>query len=215
VSHIPVVLAPASVQGANAPDELIKALSRLYLLTQEGRGLAPDFPQKKVKVNQPLVDVILLVRGGGAMEDLWAFNDEALANAIAQSPVPVVCGIGHETDFTIADFVADLRAPTPTAAAELVAQPQQVWLNALAHMKRQMQDAMQRQLDRQHLRRTNFRPGFGRQWCSAISICNTWASTCHWHWRGACRRNNNAWQTRRSSWLCLTRSWCCSAVTHG
>jgi exodeoxyribonuclease VII large subunit len=152
VPHIPVVLAPASVQGANAPDELVKALSKLYLLTQEGRGLESDLPNKKSKVKIPIVDVILLVRGGGAIEDLWAFNDEALAHTIARSPVPVISGVGHETDFTIADFVADLRAPTPTAAAELVAQPQQVCLSALAQMERQLQDALQRQLDRQQQR---------------------------------------------------------------
>jgi exodeoxyribonuclease VII large subunit len=152
VPHIPVVLAPASVQGANAPDELVKALSKLYFLTQEAHGLEPHLTNKKSKAAIPVVDVILLVRGGGAMEDLWAFNDETLAHAISNSPVPVISGVGHETDFTIADFVADLRAPTPTAAAELVAQPRQVWLSALAQMERQIQDALHRQLDRQQQR---------------------------------------------------------------
>jgi exodeoxyribonuclease VII large subunit len=152
VPHIPVVLVPASVQGANAPAELVDALLKLYLLTKNGQGLEPDFPHKKSKAEKPIVDVILLVRGGGAMEDLWAFNDETLAHTIAQSPVPVVCGIGHETDFTIADFCADLRAPTPTAAAELVAQPQEVWLNALAHMERRLRDATLHQMDRQSQR---------------------------------------------------------------
>jgi exodeoxyribonuclease VII large subunit len=152
VPHIPVVLAPASVQGANAPDELVKALSKLYLLTHEGRRLEADLSHKKFKAAIPLVDVILLVRGGGAMEDLWAFNDETLVHTIASSPVPVITGVGHETDFTIADFVADMRAPTPTAAAELVAQPQEAWLSALAQTERQLQDALQRQLDRQQQR---------------------------------------------------------------
>ncbi|TXT40750.1 MAG: exodeoxyribonuclease VII large subunit [Comamonadaceae bacterium] len=118
VPHIPVLLVPASVQGAGAPAELIESLSKLYLLAQSNQALESDLSYKN---QRPVVDVILLVRGGGAMEDLWAFNDEALAQAIAQSPVPVLCGVGHETDFTIADFVADVRAPTPTAAAELVA----------------------------------------------------------------------------------------------
>ncbi len=154
VPHIPVVLAPASVQGAQAPAELIQALSNLYLLTQSEQGLEADFPYKRARgvAAPPPVDVILLVRGGGALEDLWAFNDEVLARVIAQSPVPIVCGVGHETDFTIADFVADLRAPTPTAAAELVAQPREAWLGALDALQRRLQDALYRHLDRQSQR---------------------------------------------------------------
>jgi len=155
VPHMPVLVAAASVQGSNAPAELTQALSNLYLLTQEGRGLAPDSakkPGKKASHAMPIIDVILLVRGGGSMEDLWAFNDEQLVRTLARSPVPVVCGVGHETDFTLADFVADLRAPTPTAAAELVAQPREVWLGATDGAARRLQDAVFRCLDQQSQR---------------------------------------------------------------
>jgi exodeoxyribonuclease VII large subunit len=147
VPHIPVVVAPALVQGANAPAELIKSLSNLYLLTPSGRASKPDS-----LASPPIIDVILLVRGGGSMEDLWAFNDEQLARTLAQSPVPVVSGVGHETDFTLADFVSDLRAPTPTAAAELVAQPRDAWQNALDGMDTRLKDAVNRQID-QHSQR--------------------------------------------------------------
>lgn len=135
VPHIPVIVAPSAVQGASAPAELVAALQQLY-----------------ARAGQGLVDVILLVRGGGSIEDLWAFNDERLARTVAQSPVPVVCGVGHETDFTIADFVADLRAPTPTAAAELVAEPRAVWLGALDLLRDRLQDAQQAYVDRQSQR---------------------------------------------------------------
>jgi exodeoxyribonuclease VII large subunit len=126
VPHIPVVIYPASVQGAQAPEELRQALRKAYQRAE--------------------VDVLLLVRGGGAMEDLWAFNDEQLARTVVASPLPVVCGVGHETDFTIADFCADLRAPTPTAAAEMCAQPQKTWLGALDLVQGRLQDGVERQL---------------------------------------------------------------------
>ena len=136
VPHIPVVIYPASVQGAQAAGELRDALRKAG-----GRR------------EQDQVDVLLLVRGGGAMEDLWAFNDEALARAIIESPVPVVCGVGHETDFTIADFCADLRAPTPTAAAELCAQPQRVWLDTLELVFSRLQKGVDRHLQSHGQRR--------------------------------------------------------------
>ena len=142
VPHIPVVIAPASVQGAQAPAELQQALQSLYQRCEAQQGLVDDLPAKTAPI-----DVILLVRGGGSLDDLWAFNDEALVHTIALSPVPVVCGVGHETDFTLADFVADLRAPTPTAAAELVAQPQSVWLGALDLAQDKLTRALQRTLD--------------------------------------------------------------------
>jgi exodeoxyribonuclease VII large subunit len=149
VPHIPVVVAPALVQGANAPAELIGALTNLYRLTESGRGSRAVSPSTEPASPQPVLDVILLVRGGGSIEDLWAFNDEQLARTIIGSPVPVVSGVGHETDFSIADFVADLRAPTPTAAAELVAQPREVWQGALAILERRLQTAAFRWLDGQ------------------------------------------------------------------
>jgi exodeoxyribonuclease VII large subunit len=138
VPHIPVVLAPAAVQGDSAPREMMRALSSLFALA-EASGQPGAVP----------VDVILLVRGGGAMEDLWAFNDEQLTRMIAQSPVPIVSGVGHETDFTLVDFVADVRAPTPTAAAELVAQPTAVWLGLAEALEARMADALTHFLDRQ------------------------------------------------------------------
>lgn len=145
VPHIPVVLVPAQVQGTGAPASIRSALERLYRLAQQRGGSTAE-------PSVPAVDVILLVRGGGSIEDLWAFNDEQLARMIVQSPVPLISGVGHETDFSIADFCADLRAPTPTAAAELVAQPREVWLGVLDALADRLADAVQRQLDTRHQR---------------------------------------------------------------
>ncbi len=149
VPHIPVVISNAPVQGVNAAAEIVKSLSNLYLLTQSIRDLEPGFSYKN---SETVVDVILLVRGGGSMEDLAAFNDEALARCLARSPVPVISGVGHETDFTIVDFVADVRAPTPTAAAEFAAVAQADWLAALAQAAQRLQAAVHRPLDREQQR---------------------------------------------------------------
>ncbi len=138
VPHIPVVLAHAPVQGAGAPEALIKALTSLYSMARAPAGSNPD---------QMPVDLILLVRGGGSIEDLWAFNSEALARTIIQSPVPVIVGVGHETDFSIADFVADLRAPTPTAAAELASVPRETLLNVQEQLAARLSQALGRRLD--------------------------------------------------------------------
>ncbi|MEN9982661.1 MAG: exodeoxyribonuclease large subunit [Pseudomonadota bacterium] len=161
VPHIPVVLSPASVQGANAPQEIIKALSKLYLLRQSKRRLEGDL-LSNLHDDGSNIDVILLVRGGGSLEDLWAFNDEALARTIADSPIPIIVGVGHETDFSIADFVADVRAPTPTAAAELVSASHQTWLNTLDLMQDRLQSTANRVIDSQNQRLDRAQARLGR-----------------------------------------------------
>ena len=118
---IPVHLLGAAVQGPQAVPELRRALTQAAALN---------------------CDVILLARGGGSLEDLWAFNDETLARAIAASPVPIICGVGHETDVTIADWVADLRAPTPTAAAELAVPDHQALRTTLGQLTKRLHHAL-------------------------------------------------------------------------
>jgi exodeoxyribonuclease VII large subunit len=144
VPHIPVILAPASVQGANAPSELVRSLQKL----QAWQGPSTQIQTADGAGSSAKVDVILVVRGGGSMEDLWAFNDEAVVRAIAACPIPVVSGVGHETDFTLTDFVADLRAPTPTAAAELVAVDRTQWLADLETIQQALTDGLGATLDK-------------------------------------------------------------------
>jgi len=117
-----VLVSPCAVQGAEAPGEIVAALDRLALL--------PEPPQ-----------VILIARGGGSLEDLWAFNDEQVVRAIANSPIPTITGIGHETDFTLADFAADQRAPTPTGAAEMATPDSAGERQALMQADRWLTDA--------------------------------------------------------------------------
>ena len=150
VPHIPVLLAPTLVQGPDAAPSLVQALQQL--------------------IQQPNIDVILLVRGGGSMEDLWAFNDENLARAIVASPIPIISGVGHETDFTITDFCADLRAPTPTAAAEMCAMPQaellanlQLWGGALQTVAHRQLDTQEQRLDRAQARLGRPSEGLGTE----------------------------------------------------
>ncbi|HWZ64126.1 MAG TPA: exodeoxyribonuclease VII large subunit [Steroidobacteraceae bacterium] len=121
-----VLIYPAAVQGVAAVPELIAAID-----TAGARAEC---------------DVLILARGGGSLEDLWAFNDERLARAICRCPLPVVSGVGHEIDFTIADFVADARAPTPSAAAELVVPDRTAWLQSLARTAQRLDVCMRREL---------------------------------------------------------------------
>ncbi|GGD58493.1 exodeoxyribonuclease VII large subunit [Lacimicrobium alkaliphilum] len=123
---IEVIIYPSQVQGDSAPAQLINALQ---LANQRNE-----------------VDVLILGRGGGSLEDLWCFNDEHLARAIFSSGLPVISAVGHEVDVSIADFVADLRAPTPSAAAELVSQDKQELENRLAQTIRRLHQAMNTQI---------------------------------------------------------------------
>ena len=170
--HIPIVIYPTLVQGPDAPAGIIAAL--------------------KAAEKENAVDVILMVRGGGSIEDLWAFNDEHLAYAIADSSIPVVSGVGHETDFTIADFVADLRAPTPTGAAELAAprrdqmlQELDVIMQALLQRANQRIEREAQTLDQLALRLSHALPNPDRMREQIAS------------WQ---QRLNQAWSVRMENW---------------
>jgi exodeoxyribonuclease VII large subunit len=140
--NVHVILYPVKVQGEGAAGEIVEAIRH--------------FNREK------LVDVMILARGGGSLEDLWAFNEEVVARAIAASEIPTITGVGHETDFTIGDFVADVRAPTPSAAAEIVVRTRQEFDRHIAQLEQQLAQWVRYRLLqwRGHLRELATSPAF-------------------------------------------------------
>ena len=138
--YLQIILYPALVQGADAAESIVKGIRMLDGLN---------------------VDVIIVGRGGGSIEDLWAFNEELVARAIFECRTPVISAVGHETDFTIADFVADLRAPTPSAAAELAVNDYRSVVESVSVYRQRMYRAMSTRLDFYRSRLANFSTKFG------------------------------------------------------
>jgi exodeoxyribonuclease VII large subunit len=135
-----IVISPALVQGVDAPSSIVAAIG--------------------VLTRQTDIDVLIVGRGGGSIEELWAFNEEMVARAIAASPVPVISAVGHETDFTIADFVADVRAATPTAAAELAVPHYLEWLERVKQLDLRMHRALRGMVDEERKRLTNLQHAY-------------------------------------------------------
>ena len=149
--NVHVVIGPTRVQGERAAEEIVRALRLLCAV--------------------PGVDVVIVGRGGGSIEDLWAFNEEPVARAIAGAPVPVISAVGHETDFTISDFVADLRAPTPSAAAELVVAGKDEISARIRNLEQRLRaaarDSLQRRRSAVHALQT--RPGLAG-WPTRVAV---------------------------------------------
>ena len=184
--HIPVIVYPAPVQGAGSAEKLVAAVETANARRE--------------------VDVLLVCRGGGSIEDLWSFNDEALARAIAASELPVVSGVGHETDFTIADFAADVRAPTPTGAAEL-ASPQRALLLREVGERQRSRAAWNAGSNSARSSSTGSRAGWWPRpsGCSGSARMSS-SSRCGWRRR---RRGRYATRARGS------RSRSCAGSAHG
>jgi len=125
--NLDILISPARVQGDEAPSEIVRALKRLY--------------------KQKNIDLIIVARGGGSKEDLWSFNDEGVAREIVKSPVPVISAIGHEIDITIADLVADVRAATPSMAAEIAVREKQELIDDITYLKERIAHALKNKIE--------------------------------------------------------------------
>ena len=132
VERVALVTSPTGAAVRDAIHVLQRRCPRIRItvfgVKVQGEGAAAEVADAIGEIGRrKLADVVMVVRGGGSLEDLWAFNEEVVARAVVASPIPVISGVGHETDFTICDFVADVRAPTPSAAAEIVSRPDEDW----------------------------------------------------------------------------------------
>ena len=180
-----ILIAPTRVQGNEAAGEIISALRNLHTYGK--------------------VDIIIIARGGGSLEDLAPFNDEALAREIFRSSIPIVSAVGHETDFTICDFVADLRAPTPSAAAELVV-PQRTELQEnLYNLRQRLVAAQRRHLDDQKERLASLRPGLKIRAVSWLISQFVW-TICAKELNVPCGKRRSYCKTNCSIW-----NWACKA----
>ena len=150
--NLHLLVYPVRVQGEGAAEEIINGLRHFHMAPPKGTA----------------VDVIIIARGGGSLEDLWAFNEEKLARALSKCTIPIISAVGHETDFTIADFVADLRAPTPSAAAELVIETAEQIEQRLAAYGANMRRAIQYQLLQRRQELTEWMAGRGFQTLRAV-----------------------------------------------
>lgn len=152
VERVALVTSPTGAAVRDAIHVLQRRCPRVQLtvfgVKVQGEGAAEEVAEAIEEIGRrKMADVVLVVRGGGSLEDLWAFNEEVVARAVVASPIPVISGVGHETDFTICDFVADVRAPTPSAAAEIVSRPDEDWREEVQEWSERFHEAAQQFLD--------------------------------------------------------------------
>ena len=145
VERVGIITSPTGAAVRDAIHVLQRRCPRVQLtvfgVKVQGEGAAEEVAEAIGEMGRRNFDVLLVVRGGGSLEDLWAFNEEVVVRAVVASPIPVISGVGHETDFTICDFVADVRAPTPSAAAEMVSRPDVDWVEELRSWRDRLGEA--------------------------------------------------------------------------